>query len=315
MRILKIALSGILILLILTLISLSMGSTWISPFHFFDKNVSDIVWSLRFPRILLAIEVGGALAVCGHILQIVLRNDLADPFILGISAASALGTAIGFILGVSFLSISALSLLASLCCLLFLVYLSKRSENLSQGLLLSGILIGFLCSSLVSLFLILAHPFEGSLLLFWLMGGLAKPFPIETILISLGLILCLVLIAQYRSHSLNLLILGDEHAQVLGLNARREKNIFLILASLLTSIAVSLTGMIGFIGLMIPHAVRFLWGIDSRSGIVLNFLMGCIFLVTIDTVIRTVFTQEIPIGTITSLIGAPLFLALMWRKR
>lgn len=307
---------GIGVLFILSLISLSLGSQWILPSHFWNSDVRDIVWGLRFPRILLAIGVGGALAMGGHILQIVLKNELADPYILGVSSASALGAAVGFILGASFLKISVLAFLASMTCLLFLIFISSQKESISMshGLLLSGILIGFFCSSLVSLFLILAHPFEGSLLLFWLMGSLAKPFSLETIIIALGFILGLSFLVQYRSHSLNLLTLGDEQAQVLGINTKREKNFFLIYSSLFTAIAVSLTGMIGFVGLMVPHAVRSLWGIDSRHTLLLNFIAGGSFLLVTDTLIRTLFTQEIPIGAVTSLLGAPIFLMLLRRK-
>lgn len=299
----------------ISFISLSIGPTLIPLKDLFNASFETIVWELRFRRILLAILVGGGLALSGNIFQIILRNPLADPYVLGVSSAAACGATIAIFLKLSPLWMSLFSLGGALTIILILSLAPLRYSGASSHLLLlTGVMLSFLFSSLVILFLSLAQPFEGAQLLFWLMGTLSQPISWEMLLLCAIAILLLGILAYRQSYSLNLLNLGDQEAQTLGLSVQTVKNRFFIMASLLTAICVSVSGTIGFVGLIIPHISRFLFGNDHRLMLPLSMLSGAIFLVISDTLIRYFSTQEIPIGVITAMLGAPCFLILLWKK-
>ncbi len=302
-----------LALVVLALASLSLGSEFFSFRELFNPSFKIIVWELRLPRILLAIATGGALATSGSVLQVLLKNPLADPYILGISSAAAFGATLAFIFHLPYPWISIFAFGMSLLALWLIVKAAQRYvHSSSHFLLLTGVLLSFLFSSAVTFFLTLAQPFEGASLLFWLMGSLSQPLSAWVLLLILVLIFGIWGFMYTQAYALNLLNLGEEHAQTLGINVSHTKNVFFITISLLAAVCVSLTGMIGFVGLLIPHWVRWGWGNDHRLTLPLNFLSGSLFLLIADTLIRTLTTQEIPIGAVTALIGAPLFLGILW---
>src|SRR3989338_7720710 len=306
---------GLLILLIVAFVSLCSGTEFFSPRELFMPSFKSIVWDLRFPRILLAIATGGALATSGTVLQVLLKNPLADPYILGISSAAAFGATLSFIFQLPHPWISIFAFALSLISLWLIVLAAqKHADSSSYFLLLTGVLMSFLFSSAVTLFLTFAEPFEGASLLFWLMVSLGLPLSGLSLFLILGTVMGISGFLYQYSYALNLLNLGEEHARTLGLDTARMKNIFFIGSSLLTALCVSLTGMIGFVGLIIPHIVRWGWGNDHRLTLPLNFLSGALFLLITDTLIRTLSTQEIPIGAITALLGAPIFLGILWKK-
>ena len=306
---------GLLILLIVAFVSLCSGTEFFSPRELFMPSFKSIVWDLRFPRILLAIATGGALATSGAVLQVLLKNPLADPYILGISSAAAFGATLAFLTHLPFPWISVLAFLFSLLALWLIVLAAQKYANTSSHfLLLTGVLMSFLFSSVVTLFFTFAQPFEGASLLFWLMGSLSFPLSPWVTLLMLGFVLSISVLIYRYSYALNLLNLGEDHAQTLGVDTAWMKTIFLIGSSLLTALCVSFTGMIGFLGLMIPHLVRWAWGSDHRLTLPLHFLSGALFLLITDTSIRTFSSQEISIGAVTALLGAPVFLGILWKK-
>ncbi|MBI4041628.1 MAG: iron ABC transporter permease [Deltaproteobacteria bacterium] len=303
-------------LFLLTLFTgLSIGVEWISPVHFWDPLFKNIIWDIRWPRVLLAIIAGGALSVSGYIFQIILKNPLADPFILGVSGAACLGGALGFLLHLGYPLITFVSFLTSLLCLGVIDFVSRKHvSTTSHVLLLTGVFLSFLFSSLVTLCLSFSEPFEGTSLLFWLMGGLSFPIPTPMLWISLGILFFLLSFIYRKSYHLHLLNLSAIETQALGIDALKTQRLFFILASLLCALTVSLTGMIGFVGLLVPHLCRFLWGNDPRRILIHCFLVGAILLISMDMVVRTLFPYEMPLGAMTALLGAPFFLFLLWKR-
>lgn len=278
-----------------------------------------IVIDIRLPRILLGALVGSALAVAGTTMQAMFRNPMASPYILGISSGAAFGAALAFILGLNFLfGISGVTILAFLFTLLttYLVYsIAKSGERTSvENLLLTGIAVGSFFSALVS-FLMYISGEQLTTIWFWLMGGLwASDW--NKLLFTLPLILFgIVALFLVRRH-LNLLLMGEETALNLGLEVETFKKIVIILTSLITAAAVSVCGIIGFIGLIIPHMMRIIVGSDHRILLPSSCLIGAIFLVWVDTLARTIIAPvEIPVGIITALLGAPFFLYLLRKRR
>ncbi|HBQ21466.1 MAG: hypothetical protein A2Z91_04525 [Deltaproteobacteria bacterium GWA2_38_16] len=295
--------------------SLCLGTAFVPLQKLWNVELSHIIWQLRFPRILLAILVGGALATSGTVMQVILKNPLADPYILGISSASSLGAVLAFVFHLPFGMIPICAFMSAFIAIFIISRAAQKyASTSSHFLLLTGVLLSFLFSSIVTLVLSFAQPFEGATLLFWLMGGLSHPFSLFFILLSLSGTFLLFYLLYKKAYALNLLNLGEESAHALGLSITSTQHYFFILSSLLTALAVSLSGMIGFIGLMVPHFVRLLWGGDHRLTLPLNFLIGSWVLLLMDTLLRTCFIREFPIGVLTTLIGAPLFLIILWKK-
>ncbi|MDD1779449.1 MAG: iron chelate uptake ABC transporter family permease subunit [Candidatus Helarchaeota archaeon] len=278
-----------------------------------------IVLDIRLPRILLAILVGSALAVAGTTMQAMFRNPMASPYILGISSGAAFGAALAFVIGLNaLLGISGVTLMAFIFTLLttYLVYtIAKGGERTSvETLLLTGIAVGSFFSALVSLLMYISGE-KLSTIWFWLMGGLWasdwNKLLFTTPFIILG-IAALFLVSRH----LNLLLMGEETALNLGLEVETFKKIIIILASLITAAAVSVCGIIGFIGLIIPHIMRILVGPDHRILLPASCLVGGLFLVWVDTLARTIIAPvELPVGIITALFGAPFFLYLLRKKK
>jgi len=282
-----------------------------------DPAEKTILLSIRLPRILLAASVGAALSLSGVVFQAILRNPLADPYILGISGGAALGAVIGIIIGAGFvpLGIPGLAFLGALVTIILIFGVSEsKSGHPGNTLLLTGVIINAFFSALIMFSVSLSSSDRLHSVLFWLMGDLSMAEGNEAALVGMAMILgFLVLFSLARP--LNLLILGEETAMQLGVNAKRTKKILLATASLITAAAVSVSGTIGFIGLVIPHLLRLMLGADHRLLLPSSALFGAAFLVMADTIARTVMAPvELPVGVVTALCGAPYFLYLLHRR-
>ncbi len=322
-------LSGLLVLLIISFfIALSLGSVSISIGEIFNLFSSDkgidkkILLDIRLPRILNAMLVGAALSCSGIVLQSILRNNLAEPGLLGISAGAGLGAILVFILPVSlpFFLITPVSFLFALATTIIIFYFAKgfgnRYSNLisTNKIILAGIAISALISS-VNGFLLLISGSSITQILYWLNGGLSGRGWNE---FSMGIIFIVAGIAGsvFISKDLNILNAGEELAVSLGLNIRRVQTSSIIIASLLAASAVSIAGIISFVGLIIPNLSKLLIGNDNRFAIPCTIIAGAAFLLISDTIARMVIAPaEIPVGIVTSFIGAPVFVWLILRKR
>lgn len=285
-----------------------------------NKFQRSIIMDTRLPRIILAALVGAALAVAGAAMQGVFRNPMASPYVLGISAGAAFGASLAIVTGISWLSGQlAVPSMAFLFCFLtlLLVYSISRTKGgfvPVETLLLAGIAVGAFFNALVSLMKYFAGE-ELSAIVFWMMGGLWQA-RWEDVAISLPMIVLGSAILWLMSRDLNTMMVGEEHALHLGLNVNGVRLIILLAASLVTAAAVAVSGIIGFVGLVVPHVVRLLVGPDHRILIPVSLLGGAIFMVWMDTLARTIILPaELPVGIITALLGAPFFVYLIISRR
>jgi len=284
---------------------------------------TDIVFRVRLPRVILGAVVGASLAVAGAVFQGILRNPLADPYILGTSTGGALGAVIGLFIGGRFLSLQPLiipgfAFLGAFVTLLVVYRLARVGGRIPRdSLVLAGIIVGAFLGSVIMFILSLAGR-ETHEILYILMGSLGVVFTGDTLWL-LGVIICLSIVGfviiYSHSRSLNILALGEESARTLGVDAEREKFILFFAASIMTGAVVSLSGLIGFVGLIVPHIMRMAFGPDHRVLIPACGLAGAILLILSDTLARTIMVQEVPVGVITSLFGAPFLLYLLRKTR
>lgn len=275
-----------------------------------------IVLNIRLPRIFLAVLVGAALAVSGTAMQGVFKNPMADPYIIGVSSGAAVGAAISIFVGikVGFL-LPIFAFLGALLAVFLVYYVSRIGGKVKVGtLLLSGIAIGSFLSAVTS-FLIYMAGKQLHFLVFWLMGGLDSASWTAVFIASPPILLGSVSIFLFSRH-LNVLTLGDEPALNLGIDTDRTRKILLILTALIAGVAVAFSGIIGFVGLIIPHIMRILVGPNHRTLLPASALAGAIFLIWADTLARTIVSPtELPVGIITALCGAPFFLYLLRKNR
>jgi iron complex transport system permease protein len=313
---LKLTIITVVAVIIFTL-ALFMGPKPISPFHVGSLE-KEILLSIRLPRVVISILMGMGLGASGAVLQGILRNPLADPYILGISSGAAFIAALGIIGGVSFLGVTTVPLLAFAGALMAGVFVGamgwKRGGFWPDRLLLAGVGLGFLFSSMLMLLMSVASDEGLRRATLWIFGDLSlahwTSIPYGFILIAAGL--CF---AMTRARALNALLLGDDLTHSLGFSPRRERFFLFVAVGLMTAASVSLGGMIGFIGLLIPHIGRFIVGSDSRLLIPLSALGGGVLLCVADVIGKSVISPtELPAGIITAIIGAPYFLYLLRRK-
>ncbi|MCO8269261.1 iron chelate uptake ABC transporter family permease subunit [Actinoplanes sp. TRM 88003] len=274
-----------------------------------------IVWQLRLPRVLGAAVVGAGLAVAGAVMQTVTRNSLADPYLLGVSSGAALGAVgvivVGLAHGVGALALGAFG--GALLAFGLVVAVSGRSAP--TRVVLAGVAIAQLCAAVTSFVIIwVADPHATQSITFWLSGSLARAdwtalaWATPVLLAALALVF-----AQARA--LNAFAFGEEAAATLGVSTTKVRWLLLVTTALLTAVLVAISGAIGFVGLIIPHAVRFLTGPDHRRLLPLVALGGALFLVWVDTAARTVFEpRELPVGVLTALVGVPAFIFLLRRQ-
>lgn len=309
------------------LLALSLGSSQDTLKHLFSKDYEerhlafDIIFKVRLPRIILAILAGSSLAASGVAFQAILRNPLADPYILGVSGGALFGIVLFSILGsfsTIFLSFGrpVAAFIGAGLTLALLIYLAGLGGKLSStSLILLGVIINFFFTALI-LFLLTFTEFsklQGSI--FWIAGSIGSPTYLSLLLITLFLAAGLVILITL-SGQLNILSLGESTAFSLGVNLEFVKLLTIISASLMTAAAVSFAGLIGFIGLMIPHIFRLLSGPDNRFLILSSALGGGLFLLICDTLGRTLLTpMEIPAGIITALAGCPFFIWLFLKEK
>ncbi|SQG39072.1 FecCD family ABC transporter permease [Clostridium perfringens] len=282
-----------------------------------NSTLFDIIWGVRMPRVLLGAFAGMALAMVGVIMQATIQNPLGDPYILGLSSGASLGATFSILIGFSgVLSSFGAPLgafLGALIASIFVYFLAKIGGRITPfKMILAGMVISSICSSLTSLIIFLSKDNEGIRTVnFWMMGSLAGAEWSNIVLpIAISVIPLIYFFTQYRN--LNLMVLGDETSITLGLNIEKHRKIYMILSSLITGVIVSVCGTIGFVGIMIPHIVRLIFGTDNKTLLPFSALVGAIFLIWADVIARCAITNmELPIGIITSVIGAPFLLWLM----
>lgn len=286
----------------------------------FGRGVQDIIIYIRLPRVILALLVGIGLSVSGVVMQAIVKNPLADPYILGISSGASLGATLAIALGVgsflgpNFIGISAF-IGAFVTSLLVLTLAVIGGKTNGTRLILSGMALSTLCASFSSFIIYFADDREGiRQITYWLMGSVsgAKWESIK-ILSLLTFLVVLFFMSQWRT--LNLMLLGDEVALTLGKKLHFYRTLYLLVSSLLVGFVVYSSGIIGFVGLIIPHCVRMIVGTDHKKVLPIATLVGGIFLIWADLASRTLVKgSEMPIGIVISMIGAPLFIYLMLRK-
>jgi ABC-type Fe3+-siderophore transport system permease subunit len=289
--------------------------------HSPDPAKSVILLQVRLPRILLAGLVGAILALCGVVFQALLRNPLADPFILGVSSGAALGAYLAILLGfqTTILGFNAMSLMAfggGLLSIWFVYLIAKADRQLPiTGLLLAGVVINAVLSALILFITSVLDADKVMSIVVWLMGHIGSfDYPMIGILAAYTFIGGVLLLMAAKP--LNLLTLGEESALTLGLPVERAKKLLLVLTTFLTGAAVSVSGIVGFVGIIAPHAVRMLIGPDHRLLLPASALAGAAFLILADTIARTALgPTEIPVGVLTALCGGPFFLILLKTKK
>ncbi len=329
----------LIILIVLIIVAASIGAAKISlkdtgliiasfiPGVNYFINIEDlnpqeivIISQIRLPRIFLSIFVGIALASAGVIFQGLFRNPMADPFVIGVSAGAAFGATIGlvFITGVGLLGISTITIFALLGALAttFLVYSisSARGKVSVTTLLLSGIALSAMLSAMTS-FIMIFRTHDLAKIIFWIMGGLTAASWYKFNIIA-PMVVVLIIISGFYMRDLNIISLGDERAAQLGVQTERVKKILLIMASLIAALAVSVSGIIGFVGLVTPHILRLIVGPDHKILYPTSAVAGGIVLLMSDTLARTILMpREIPVGIITSIVGVPFFLYLLVKSK
>jgi iron complex transport system permease protein len=278
---------------------------------------SPIFWNLRLPRVVLSVLVGAALSVCGATYQSVFRNPLTDPYVLGISSGASLGAAIAIVLGLQayLWGVGAMALLTALLTIVLIFKVASTGNRMhTTTLLLTGVCLTFLITAVISLLMAMHHDKMESII-FWTMGSFASAswmdvaIVLPVTLVGLGIVL-------YHSKDLNLLLTGSETAQSLGVEVEKVRRRLLLFTTLMVAFSVSACGVIGFVGLVVPHCIRLVCGSDNRRIIPYSIFVGGLFLLLCDTVARTIIPpNELPVGSITSLLGAPMFIYLLYKSK
>lgn len=275
-----------------------------------------IVFELRLPRALFAFLVGAALSIAGVIFQVVLKNPLAEPYILGVSGGAATGAVLAIFAGFAasyYITFSAFA--GSLIAIAVLLFISTGRWGLSSSsLILGGVIINAFFAAVVMFIISISTGGEMRKAYFWLMGNLGNS-SYDTLKFAFPIVLAGGILTFGASRKLNLLALGNETALQLGVNVGVYTKVIVALASFLTAAVVAWSGLIGFVGLIVPHMVRIIAGADHRITVPASFFAGGIFLLLSDTIARTILSPiELPVGTVTALIGAPFFLYLLKKE-
>ena len=323
--------------IVLTLVCLQMGTQYVSlaevgriigrAFGVGEtgangSSITDtIVLQLRMPRVLLGFLVGSSLASVGVILQALLRNPLADPYILGVSSGAALGVSLAVLFGLGGMAwliptLPIYGFFGGLLALLVLYRMSAIYDRLPvHSVLLAGVILNAIFAALIMFITSIMEPNRAFGMMAWLMGSLTATADQTLLALSIYLALCLAWLFK-QVNVLNILTLGEEPARSLGVDTERAKRGILMTAALVTGAVVSVSGMIGFIGMVVPHAVRLVLGADHRLLLPASALVGGMVLMTADTFARSVFApSELPVGIMTALAGGPFFIYLLvWRK-
>ena len=278
-----------------------------------NRNTAYIVRNLRIPRVISAVLTGAALALCGVVFQSVFRNPMADSYVLGVSSGASFFVGLGFVIGISFVDVS-LPMVAFIGAMLTTVLLFAISRKNTASLLLSGIALNFFLSALTTLTIYLSNR-QADNILFWTLGSLGSSSWVRVLILTCVLAASTAVVG-INCTAMDLLLMDDSTAISSGVDVRKTRIILLAVASVVTATVVCFCGIIGFVGLMSPHFVRILVGPKHRRLLPLSMLMGSTILLFADIICRfAIAPSELPIGIITSVLGAPVFLTLLRRKR
>jgi len=323
-RLLAVSLLLMLVLLAAMFLGVSLGSTQsgmqavmqnllgtAAP----DSMLNTIIWHIRFPRVLLSALVGATLSLGGLVFQALLRNPLAEPYILGISGGSAIGAIIGILMGFSrFPGVSLMAFAGSITILLLILLMSAGQTILKKdALLLSGVMVNAFCAAVIMFLVSMTHDSRLHNIIFWLMGDLSM-VDIRHVGILAAMLFPGFILLFWLSNTMNLLLMGKEMAQTMGVNIQAVTVTLLVATSFMVSATVSYCGLLGFVGLVMPHLLRLLLGPDHRILVPACVLGGGTYLIVCDILARVLPEQgEMPAGVITAMIGAPLFIILLKR--
>ncbi len=286
-----------------------------------DETAANILWKIRLPRVLLAGLVGASLAIAGAAFQGLLKNPLADPYTLGVSSGASVGAVMTLFFGISLpvVGLYVLPTLSMIGAILTMVAVMSFARIVDRSLkmetlILTGVIFSSFLGSLISLMIALSGE-ELRQVIGWLLGSVSmRGWPYVQMIIPFVVIGSVILWTQRRE--LNVLLYGEERAKHLGVNVKRSKYLILVGGSMLTGAAVAVSGTIGFVGLVVPHMTRMIWGSDHRHLLPLSFLNGATLLIICDLVARTIIIpRELPIGVITAFIGAPVFSYIFYKQR
>ncbi len=278
-----------------------------------DAMLETIIWRIRLPRVFLAMLVGAALSLGGLVFQALLRNPLAEPYILGISSGSGIGAILGILTGMSpFPGVSLAAFAGSMATLLLLLFMTSGKTMLKKNiLLLSGVMVNAFCAAFIMFLISITQDDRLHNIIFWLMGDLSMADLPQVWLLAAVVAPCTVLIFCL-SNTMNLFLMGKELAQTMGVNIKVITAILLVATSIMVSATVAACGPIGFVGLVIPHLLRLVVGPDHRVLVPACLLGGSAYVVLCDILARTLPEQgEMPAGVVTAMIGAPLFIILL----
>lgn len=279
-----------------------------------EKVIETVIWNMRVPRVLIAVVTGVALASAGVVYQGCFRNPLVDPFILGVSSGAAFGAALGIVFPSFFISIQFSAFFFSILAVAG-AYLLSRTRGYSPPLtlILAGIILGSVFDGLVSVMKYISSETALRTIVFWIMGGFYYSSWADVRLIVPVVIIGMIILILFAL-KLNILSIGEEESQTLGVDPRKYTIFFVIIATLLTALVTSAVGIIPWVGLMMPHAARIITGADHRAVIPAAALFGGIYLLICDTLARTLTSSEIPVGIIVSILGAPYLFWLIRTK-
>lgn len=302
-------------------LSLTNGSDNVSFFDAFsnDAKAHSIIFSARLPRVILAALVGLSLASSGATFQAILKNPLADPFILGVSGGAALGSVAAIGLKLPFVWVSLLAFAGAVISMLFIFAISgKKARFESASLLLTGVIFNAFCFALILFINAVVSMEEAYQIIFLLIGNLETTDMVTVAVVAIFILTGFVILC-FNARKMNLLSLGDNEARALGVNASRVRIVVFFAASLMVGAAVAASGLIGFVGLFVPHVTRLIFGADNRLLVPASGFLGAAFLVLADWAARTVlmntgFGTILPVGVITALVGAPMFFVILKKR-
>ncbi|WP_321480386.1 iron ABC transporter permease [uncultured Bacteroides sp.] len=320
-----------MLLFLFIFLSLKIGQLNISFSEIFEalqkkdnSLIRDVIVNLRLPRILFAALTGCGLALCGYVMQASIQNVLADPYILGVSSGAALGATFAILVDFPFshhnlpqeITISAWAFIGAISAITIAnIIAGYKRKQTNTRLILAGVIVNVLCTAISNMLIYLANDVEGiRSITFWTMGSLANISWLQVVILAVFLLFSILyFFTQYRT--LNILSLGEETASTLGINIYRKRKVYILIVTILTGIMVAQCGIIGFVGLIVPHAVRAICKTANSNILPLVLLSGSIFLVLVDLLSRILIEhQEVPIGIITSIIGAPIFLLIFLKQ-
>ncbi|MBR1784158.1 MAG: iron ABC transporter permease [Bacteroidales bacterium] len=308
-----------LALLALLLLAAMCGSCMVGAVDFSWGEVwhSAIFLQLRLPRVLMSVVVGAVLSVCGAAYQSIFRNPLTDPYVLGVSSGASLGAAVAILLGLEayLWGVGGMALAAALATVWLIYRIASIGNRMhTTTLLLTGVCLTLLISAAIS-FLMVMNQEKMDSIIFWTMGSFASAGWSDVAVVT-PVAVAGIGVVLYHARELNLLLAGSEAARSMGVEVERLKRTLLLFTTLMVAFAVSASGVIGFVGLIVPHAVRLVAGPDNRRVVPYSMLCGALFVLVCDTLARCLLRpSELPVGSLTSMVGAPLFIYLLYKNK